>query len=538
METGSAVFIFIINIGICYIIYDSRPSKYTKLEESFGGFMNRSLVRFEYEKSTLHTIVYGGTCTGKTYFIRQYFKLYSVQTQDQDQDRDQVQDQDQDQVQDQVKVQDQVQHQVQDQVQDLRSSLVNHEQSSFTDQVQDQRSIVIVCKDDRDWIDPESNKFYTGFNKCDINMITKNNMYKFQNCVIVLDDMGDRLNKDIGYYFTEDRHYNIQMIVMCHKPAQIVNTATMSCDTIYLTIYNVPDLFKNFNEIYKCEHDFNKIISELKSNYYNYTDGMSDELRYGIIKYNKKENTFIIISSNRTVLYDSRVGFLDLKALSLKDDLEREDTNKLIAYMKPLMINATDRNVINHDNYQFYFNKLITLNNIKIQNDVLTKEMIMGKGMKILSNFGGIIGAGLFIFNCFYPYSISRNAGTVAMGASTMLSRVNTLVNVGHGEELEGETRNTICEAGSLIQEDYINQCNYDFVNEEMGILNRKGGRFLNKLYINNEEFREEIINFVKDKKELDLDLVLDKRCKTNTLNTLRNKYLAECITSKDNTKI
>ena len=70
-----------------------------------------------------------------------------------------------------------------------------------------------------------------------------------------------------------------------------------------------------------------------------------------------------------------------------------------------------------------------------------------------------------------------------------------------------------------------------------MGILNRKGGRFLNKLYINNEEFREEIINFVKDKKELDLDLILDKRCKTNTLNTLGNKFLTECITSKDNTK-
>ena len=161
----------------------------------------------------------------------------------------------------------------------------------------------------------------------------------------------------------------------------------------------------------------------------------------------------------------------------------------------------------------------------------------MGKGMKILSNIGEIIGAGLFIFNCFYRNSISRNAGTVAMGASTMLSRVNTLVNVGYGEELEFETRNTICEAGSLIQEEYINQCNCDFVNEEMGILNRKGGRFLNKLYINNEEFREEIINFVIHKKELDLDLILDKRCKTNTLNTLGNKYLAECIPSKDNAK-
>ena len=57
--------------------------------------MNRSVVRFEYENSPLHTIVYGGTGTGKTYFIRQYLKLYSVQNQDlrssftdQDQDRD------------------------------------------------------------------------------------------------------------------------------------------------------------------------------------------------------------------------------------------------------------------------------------------------------------------------------------------------------------------------------------------------------------------------------------------------------------------
>ena len=104
--------------------------------------MNRNLVRFEYEKSPLHTIVYGGTGTGKTYFVRQYLKLYSVQNQAQNQNQDQ----------------------------DLRSSLVKHEQSSFTDQA---KNIVIVCKIDRDWIDPESNNFFTGFNKCDINMITK-----------------------------------------------------------------------------------------------------------------------------------------------------------------------------------------------------------------------------------------------------------------------------------------------------------------------------------------------------------------------------
>ena len=69
------------------------------------------------------------------------------------------------------------------------------------------------------------------------------------------------------------------MIVMCHKPAQTINTARMSCDSIYLTIYNGADLFKKFNAIYKSDYNFNKKVSELNSNYYNCTDGISDELR-------------------------------------------------------------------------------------------------------------------------------------------------------------------------------------------------------------------------------------------------------------------
>ena len=341
METGSAVIIFFFLFGNCYIICDSIPSKITKLEESFGGFLNKSLVRFEYEMSPLHTIVYDETGTGKTYFVRQYLNLYL----------------------------------------DPRTDSVCGKPSGYTDQDQNQnqnqqqaKNIIIVCKDDRDWIDPKTGEFFIGFDTCDIYLIRSKNKSKFKDSVIVLDDMSDKLNKDIAYYFTEGRHYNIQMIVMCHKPDQIIKTAKMSSDTIYLTTNNEADLFKNFNEIYKCEHNFNQIISKLNSNYCNCTDGLTDELRYGIIDYIRKGNTFIIIDKDTTMIYDSRVGFFHLKALSLKDKLESEDKNKLIAYMKPLMINATDRNNINHDNYQFYFNKLPTLKGIKIQNDVLTQE--------------------------------------------------------------------------------------------------------------------------------------------------------------------
>ena len=59
MQTGCAIFIFIFLIMLWYMKYNSIPSKYTKLEESFGQFENRSLIRFELEKSPLHTIFYG-----------------------------------------------------------------------------------------------------------------------------------------------------------------------------------------------------------------------------------------------------------------------------------------------------------------------------------------------------------------------------------------------------------------------------------------------------------------------------------------------
>ena len=98
-------------------------------------------------------------------------------------------------------------------------------------------------------------------------MITSKNIADFENCVIVLDDMGNRLENDIADCFAEGRHGNIQMIVMGHKPAQIVNTARMSCDTIYITTYNGADQFKNSNITYKCDHDFRGIISELNNSY-------------------------------------------------------------------------------------------------------------------------------------------------------------------------------------------------------------------------------------------------------------------------------
>ena len=114
------------------------------------------------------------------------------------------------------------------------------------------------------------------------------------------------------------------------------------------------------------------------------------------------------------------------------------------------------------------------------------------------------------------PDTTVKTAGYVATSASNILNRASTLVNFGYGE-------------GKQLQGEYIN--------EETGILNKEGRRYLNRLYGNNEEFSEEIIIFVREITELDLEVILDRRYKTNTLDTTGKKYLTECVASKDNTK-
>ena len=265
------------------------------------------------------------------------------------------------------------------------------------------------------------------------------------------------------------------MIVMCHKPAQIENMARMNCNTIYITTHNGADLFKNFNITYDCKHDFHGIIQELKRSYYNCTDGTDEELRYGMIKYNKKEETFIIIDRNRTMIYDSRIGFLDLKALSVKDELESSEIHKLIAYLKPLLIIATDRAVVNTDNYQFYYNKLLTLNNIEIQNDVPIKETVKAThGINSISTISVIIASSFMIYNCIKPDTTVRTAAQVTAHASHMINRTGTLFNYAWGEDGLSPSYQEFEQDRASFLYSYTHQLK-EYNDEETGAITKKG---------------------------------------------------------------
>ena len=93
------------------------------------------------------------------------------------------------------------------------------------------------------------------------------------------------------------------------------------------------------------------------------------------------------------------------------------------------MNNATDRNTININNYQFYFNKLLTSRGIQIQNDVLTKETFKANSLKVVSYLDGILGTCFMIYNHISPDTTVKTASLVVVSASSILNKTNILIN-------------------------------------------------------------------------------------------------------------
>ena len=218
--------------------------------------------------------------------------------------------------------------------------------------------------------------------------------------------------------------------------------------------------------------------------------------------------------------------------------------------MKPLLIKATDRAVIKTDNYQFYFNKLLTLNNIKIQNDVLTKEKMTDYWKKHIGFITGGLSALFMIYNCIEPDTKAHE--------SHMINRSSTLLNYAWGEDgsqpsyqeygeasakpFHGRTKShDHVRASSLYsntnqQEEYIDQASC-FVDEETEALNEKGRDDLKDLYKHNQKSRDEVISFVGDNTGLGIEKILDKRYKYKTLNKLGMEVLGMFTFSKDHAR-
>ena len=123
----------------------------------------------------------------------------------------------------------------------------------------------------------------------------------------------------------------------------------------------------------------------------------------------------------------------------------------------------------------FILKKLLTLKGIKIQNDVLTQEVVKANGLRLFSTILGIISSGLMIYNFMSPDITVRNAGHVANAASTMLNRTSTLLNYGFGRNQDQDQDQDLEHEREYIDQRscYIN-LRSSYLHKYTGILNKE----------------------------------------------------------------
>ena len=146
------------------------------------------------------------------------------------------------------------------------------------------------------------------------------------------------------------------------------------------------------------------------------------------------------------------------------------------------------------------------------------------------------LSAQFMIYNCIKPDTTLRPAAQVTIHASQMINRTGTFLNYAWGDDGSQPSSQEYDqdEASSL----YSNANQQEvYIDEETEALNEKGRDVLKDLYIINQKFRDEVINFVGDKTGLGNVKSLDNRYKYNTPNKLGMEFLGMFAFSKDHAR-
>ena len=103
-------------------------------------------------------------------------------------------------------------------------------------------------------------------------------METFRDKTVILDDMaGYFKHNSIDDIFSKGRHYNIKLIVMGHKAADVTNKGRGNINFFYCTTQNSDAFFDDIEDKYSIDND------DIR----NYQD-----LQYGMIRYDLIKNTY------------------------------------------------------------------------------------------------------------------------------------------------------------------------------------------------------------------------------------------------------
>ena len=148
-------------------------------------------------------------------------------------------------------------------------------------------TVNVFCIDGSDW------RGYNVYVIDDLKLL--DNLDSFANSLIIFDDMGKNLAIDSLY--SKGRHHNINIICVGHTVTDLNSKARDNTPAIYITLNKSQQFFERVQEKFKIDSN----LCRFKC--YN----------YGLINYKTISDYYIVLDKDKNVVYDSRIGDLDIE---------------------------------------------------------------------------------------------------------------------------------------------------------------------------------------------------------------------------------
>ena len=151
-------------------------------------------------------------------------------------------------------------------------------------------TVNVFCIDGSEW------KGYNVYGIDDLKLL--DNLDSFANSLIIFDDMGENIRLPaIDSLYSKSRHHNFNIICVGHTVTNLNTKARDNTPAIYITLNSSQQFFERVQEKFKID-----------SNLYRFK-----HCNYGVINFNTINDYYIVIDKDKNVVYDSRIGDLDVE---------------------------------------------------------------------------------------------------------------------------------------------------------------------------------------------------------------------------------
>ena len=232
--------------------------------------------------------------------------------------------------------------------------------------------------------DGSESKEYKVYGVDDLKLL--DNLDSFANSLIIFDDMGENITlPGIDSLYFKGRHHNINIICVGHTVTDLNTKARDNTPAIYITLNSSQQFFERVQGKFKIDSNLYRF------NYYN----------YGVINYNTISDYYIVLDKDKNVVYDSRIGDLDIEKYVDYTEFKEKEYNILSNYLTDRM---TEPSHIKPKELMFYFDEYLEFKGI---HKSINLYKIYTKIKSVLSEIHNryiVLGGAISLFGIGYSY--------------------------------------------------------------------------------------------------------------------------------------